>query len=226
MTNQNKIVNLIKESSENKREYKLYNISIWIKDSLPKNIRIENIISSLQERLPRHTLGHVDIIYIGQFDHLKSRQVNSSYMDASIYVTNEQDNEGDIIDDIVHEIAHSLEEKYNYEIYSDDQIRDEFLRKRKRMKRVLSFQGVETETQDFFNTEYSIEFDKYLYKDTGYETLHRLVGRIFNSPYAATSLREYFANGFEAYYLGNRERLLKISPLLFAKIKEIDEIGE
>jgi hypothetical protein len=44
---------------------------------------------------------------------------------------------------------------------------------------------------------------------------------LFYSPYASTSLREYFANGFEAYFLGQREYLPKIGQHLFIKLEEI-----
>ena len=45
---------------------------------------------------------------------------------------------------------------------------------------------------------------------------------MFYSPYGATSLREYFANGFEAYYYHRDVNFLKkISPILFDKVKEL-----
>jgi len=44
---------------------------------------------------------------------------------------------------------------------------------------------------------------------------------LFYSPYAITSLREYWANGFENYLLGDRERLKDLSPILFRKVEEI-----
>jgi hypothetical protein len=47
---------------------------------------------------------------------------------------------------------------------------------------------------------------------------------IFIRPYAAISLREYFATGFEAYYLGNKIHLEKISPMLYDKINELHQL--
>ena len=76
----------------------------------------------------------------------------------------------------------------------------------------------------FYDPEYSAELDLYLYKEIGYENLASLTNGLFNSPYAATSIREYFANGFEEYFLGRREYLPKVSPQLFIKIEKI--IGE
>ena len=45
---------------------------------------------------------------------------------------------------------------------------------------------------------------------------------LFIRPYASVSLREYFATGFEAYYLGKQNSLEKISPMLFDKIDELN----
>jgi len=44
---------------------------------------------------------------------------------------------------------------------------------------------------------------------------------LFIRPYASISLREYFATGFEAYYLGKKNSLEKISPMLYDKINEL-----
>ena len=41
---------------------------------------------------------------------------------------------------------------------------------------------------------------------------------IFIRPYGSVSLREYFATGFEAYYLGDKNLLNKISPHLYEKV--------
>jgi len=44
---------------------------------------------------------------------------------------------------------------------------------------------------------------------------------IFIRPYAATSLREYFAVGFETYYLKNSAEIRDISPVLFNNIHNL-----
>jgi hypothetical protein len=49
---------------------------------------------------------------------------------------------------------------------------------------------------------------------------------IFIRPYASVSIREYFATGFEAYYLGKQEALEKISPMLYDKITELHNHSE
>ncbi len=40
------------------------------------------------------------------------RSFNSVYEDGAIYITNDQDDELDMVDDIVHEAAHAIEVPY------------------------------------------------------------------------------------------------------------------
>jgi len=66
------------------------------------------------------------------------------------------------------------------------------------------------------------DFDMFLYKEVGYPLLSSVVASLFYSPYAATSLREYFANGFESFFM-NKDigRLKNISPTLYKKISKL-----
>jgi len=68
------------------------------------------------------------------------------------------------------------------------------------------------------NPEYDYDFDQHLYKDVGYDYLRGASAELFYSPYAITSLREYWANGFENYLLRSRGKLKEISPALYEKI--------
>ena len=76
----------------------------------------------------------------------------------------------------------------------------------------------------FQNSDYNEEFDEYLYTQIGYPALGAFVNGLFYSPYAATSLREYFARGFEEYYIGDRKYLTKISPMVYNKVKYLDDL--
>ena len=76
----------------------------------------------------------------------------------------------------------------------------------------------------FLNPEYSDEYDIYLYQDIGYPLLANFSLGLFTSPYAITSLREYFASGFEEYFLKDRKYLREISPVLYNKIELISEL--
>ena len=72
-----------------------------------------------------------------------------------------------------------------------------------------------------YKTEFTQEIDDYLYKDVTYDAMWHFVGGLFPSPYAATSIREYFARGFEEYTMGNKKELRAICPVLYAKIKAL-----
>ena len=62
----------------------------------------------------------------------------------------------------------------------------------------------------------------FLYKKVGYDIMRATTADLFHSPYAATSLREYFANGFEAFFLKEELSRLKFSsPKLFMKISKL-----
>ena len=64
----------------------------------------------------------------------------------------------------------------------------------------------------------------FLYEDVGYEKLTFLTMGLFVSPYAITSLREYFARGLEEYYLGDRKYLTNVSPSVYNKIEYLDNL--
>ena len=68
--------------------------------------------------------------------------------------------------------------------------------------------------------EYDPDFDMFLYQKIGYGKLTNVMTGIFVTPYAATSLREYYATGFSEFYLHpeTRDFLQKISPQLYKKI--------
>ena len=164
----------------------------------------------------------VESIFIGDFEEFHERQVNALFKDGAVYVTNAQTDNDDMIDDIVHEIAHSAEDLYGYEIYaSDSKLINEFRQKRISFEKLLKSQGFNTQGYDFEDVEYNLDFDDYLYQEVGYPTLESLCIGLFPNAYSPTSIREYFATGFEMYFLGDRQYLKKISPVLHRKIEEI-----
>ena len=122
-------------------EYFIYGKRISIKDPLPEKMDIKNVISKIEQILPRQFFNNIDILYIGQFKVLLDRQVNALYDSGTIYISNIQDSEKDIIDDIVHEISHSIEEVYGMEIYGDGKIESEFIVKRSTIERILKHNG-------------------------------------------------------------------------------------
>ena len=104
-------------------------------------------------------------------------------------------------------------------MYDDNEIAAEFVGKRKQLRTILKTNGHELkDPMLFIRTEYNPEFDNFLYDDVGYDKLNILSVGLFVSPYGATSLREYFANGFEHFYLHDPTYLEKVSPKLYKKI--------
>lgn len=204
-------------------EYRIGDIVLLVKNPFTGEVDINNIIKILKA-LPLAILKTTNTISVGDFSFLKKRQVDALYYDNMIYITNEQENEMDFCKNLIHELAHGCEEVYYSDIYEDASIKEEFLAKRLKMYEVLKAYGYdELQKEHFLNPEYEENFDLYLYKTIGYDKLRTLVGGFFVSPYAATSLREYFANGFENYFLKSPEEVSKISPALFNKISLFSE---
>ena len=125
------------------------------------------------------------------------------------------------MDDLVHEFAHHMETLFPELIYSDQSLIHEFERKRHELKFELQSEGYWVDEYDFDNLKFDEKFDVFLYKRVGRNMLRMVTTGLFIRPYAAVSLREYFATGFEAYYLGKQDTLEKISPMLYDKINEL-----
>ena len=224
----NNLRDYIKESASRKPEHYFIagNTTVFVKDPLPDNVDISKLLSAVEAKIPNYFLENIDVIYVGQFEILNNREVNALYSDGAVYVTNAQDDVEDMLDDIVHEVAHSLEEVYSAEIYADQDVESEFLGKRIRLQAILKSHDYNIEDYDFKQSDYSTELDDFFYKEVGYPTMTSLTSGLFYSPYAATSLREYFANGFENFYLADRNYLKQISPKLFEKIYLIHQLGD
>jgi hypothetical protein len=114
-------------------------------------------------------------------------------------------------------MSHACEESYYSLIYSDGKIQNEFVGKRKRLFEILKAEEYKVDIEDFLNIEYSKEFDEFLYQEVGYDKLTFFTMGLFVSPYGATSYREYFANGFEHYFLTDPQYVKVVSPAVYEK---------
>lgn len=206
---------------KNKKQthFTVENIEVFIKDEVEnEQVSVKNVVNLVVRKIPKHLLRNVDSIYVGQFSFLNSKNFEAAYENSSIFVTNVQDNELDMVDDIVHEIAHSVEEIYSRYLYSDQRLATEFKRKRRQLHQVLD-KDYDVKRQMFMNLDYDQELDEFLYSTVGYQALTTLSPNIFHSPYASTSLSEYFADGFEAFYMNEDiPKLKRISPELYKKL--------
>lgn len=219
---------VIKNKESKKRRFLWNSVEVIIKDKIiDPNISIHTVLKRIDSKISPKFLVNIDVIYVGNFDFFKERDIQAMYENSCIFVTNNQDNVEDMCDDIVHEIAHSLEEVYGDIIYFDGKLENEFLEKRRQLYSVLKSENFEADLILFSDPSYNKNFDQYLYKQIGYPILNMLGASIFYSPYAATSLREYFANGFEAlYYYGDYNFISKSCPELYSKLQDVMEVTQ
>ena len=216
----------VKRSKRLKDHYMLKGIDIYVKDQLPEGIDIDFVIKYVAKRLPNHVLSNIDLIYVGQFQDLKDRDVNALYQNGAIYITNEQDSEMDMIDDLIHEVAHSNEKQYEQIIYEDGNLEKEFLRKRKIIAELLVDKKYGVPPGFTYSGDYDKNVDDYLYLKVTYDVLWQLIPGIFPSPYAITSVREYWAKGFEEFYMGDKKDIKDLTPVLFSKLMQIHNLEE
>lgn len=216
----------VERFKKQRREFHLSeNINLYIKDPLTREVDVHDVVEKISATIPPHLISEIDSIFVGIFDEFKEMDTNAMFKDGAIYITNDQDDEQDMIDDIVHEIAHSLESPYGYLIYGDSKVQDEFLSKRKKLYEILKEEELNPDYDLFIDPDYSKKLDAYLYQDVGYDRLNFICASysLFTSAYCSTSLREYFANGFEYYFLDDRFYLAEICPHLYEKLEELHD---
>ncbi len=229
--NRRNVTQIIRESNDRglatRREWQIFgDVQVFVKEFPPPSVSIQDIIQELEEKIPRKFVSGLDVIYIGQFEQLEQRQVEAAYENGAIYVSNDQPTEDEFVESIGHEIAHVIEELAPVEIYGDGSVEAEFLGKRRRLWSILRAHGhsAEGDLKHFEELEYSEAFDDYLYKDVGYPILTSLTMGLFISPYGATSLREYFANVFEAFFLNDEKSYVKqISPAVYNILENLSD---
>lgn len=206
-------------AQKNRKEYLLFNrIIVQITHPLPEGINIKSVLSEIEAKFPKHLLEDLESIYIGNYKPLSDRQIDSLYVDGSIMITNNQPSNKEFYGTFIHEFAHCIEEKFKDLIYSDGRLAREFLAKRKMLYNLLK-DDYEIDKKSFMDINFNQNFDNFAYKTVGYENLGIITNGLFLSPYACTSLREYFANGFEHYFLKELGELKEKSPSLLKKIK-------
>jgi len=222
------IKNSHKKALSERKEFTLFGtIGVFIKDPLPQDVSMTDVIMDLEDTIPPHFLYQVETILIGQIKELKDRGVRGAYLDGGIYVTNEQPSDDQLFEDIVHEVAHSVEKMFEYELYADGLVEKEYIGKKIRFLDLLSANGVNVPNRLRYETEYSKMFDEFLFYQIGYEKVAPFTEGLFLTPYASVSVSEYFATAFEHYFVeSNPEYVKKICPTLYNKIIEFEKPGE
>lgn len=213
----------LKEYIQNKKknplgEYVFGNATLYVKEPLPESVDINKVLSFIKNNLPAVFYSNVDMIYIGSFPFLKAKEADALFENGAIYLSSKIQTESDLMKDLIHEIAHSFEESRPEEIYSDGQIEREFLGKRQRLFQIFKARGYKVNQSDFLNPDYDKGFDELLYNTIGYDTLGTMTNGLFISPYAATSLREYFANAFEEFFVNDMKPVQDLTPEVYKKL--------
>jgi hypothetical protein len=214
---------------ENNDFYTPSGIQVFTKEPfMTDDIELDSVISKFESTLPEHIRDDVEMIIVGQFDEFEERGIDAFYKDGALHVSNYQTNNEDLLDDLVHESAHAIEEKYGFNIYGDSRIKEEFLRKRRHLHKLLWGMGYKVPESLFLETEYDEEFDMFLYEQVGYDKLAGVLQGLFINPYAATSLREYFATAFTEFYLhpDSHNFLSKVSPSVYKKLVILHRLNE
>jgi len=216
------IFNYIKQSHDKApKEHSAGHAPVHVLEPLPDHVDISRVLSKVEYLLPDKILNTIDVIYVKHLDDFEERDINAMYKDGAIYVTSLQDNDKDMIDDIIHEYAHAVEDTYGARIYEDEKVEKEFLGKRIRFESILRAAGFDTLKYNFKHLEYSEALDRFFFEEVGYPTLVNYSHGLFLGPYGATSLREYFASGFEEFFMGDRRLLNSISPSIYEKLNDL-----
>jgi len=136
-------------------------LHIFFKDSVFNNtVDVEKVISRVESVVPQHLRTEIEMIIVGDFPEFHENGFNAFFRDGMIHISNDQENNSDMIDDIIHEIAHSIEEPYGYHIYGDNKVKQEFLEKRYALHNILWKNGYKAPKSFFNNTEYDKEFEE------------------------------------------------------------------
>jgi hypothetical protein len=194
------------------------NTPVFVVSDISGDINIPDFCEEADALLPARLFHTIDVIYIGDFPELNGN--NALYRDGAIYISSKEPTNFDMLENLVHELAHALEDSGQWDIF-DAALEREFLTKRHTLYRILSAEGYHINPLRYSDLEYNAEFDKFLAEVVGYPLLVTLTIGLFVSPYGATSVNEYFANGVENYILEDPYRVKQISPVLYKKIENI-----
>jgi hypothetical protein len=221
------ILGYIKERQRSLKEYYLFNsIPMRINDVFVKPIDIHLIIDKIEDMFSMDLFGNLKSVEIGHHPVFDLKGVNAAFLNSRFYITNVQDNEDDFLDDFVHELAHLVERDIGEEFYKDGEIFDEFLSKRGALKRILRSHGHDVEKLNFANLLYSPEFDTYINDQVGKEKIKTIIDGLFLSAYSILAVSEYYATGFENYFLGDRRSLKNTCPKLYKKLEQLEEFED
>jgi len=200
-------------------------VDIDIDSEIPDNVNVAKVLTTFRGSLPKGYFKKLNGIKVLNLEEFDQRNISAKYSadDRILYISAErQDSNADMLDDLLHEMGHHAETLYGDFIYGDGAIKDEFIMKRMQLRFELGSDGYDYAQFDFKDVEYNPELDDYLYKRIGKEKLKMMTAGMFIRPYQSLSIREYFAVGFEQFYLGNHKTLHRDCPVLYKRMSELD----
>lgn len=215
------IIETANAAKNNRKQYEIFGrIYVFVENPLPREVSLQNVLEKIKKSFPKHILKDLETIYIGNFKPLNDRQIDSMYVNGTIMVSNKHESDKALFETLVHEFAHAIEEELRDFIYSDGELAREFLAKRNTLFGMLK-DDYEVQKKDFIDINFSQTFDDFAHKTVGYDNLGVITANLFISPYGCTSLREYFANCFEHFFIEGPEAVAQISPNAAKKIRKI-----
>lgn len=217
------------EQIKNFSEFFILGVPVEVLKSLPDHISLGDVKVFVENRIP-HGFGTLfDAVYIGEFPEMRERQIQAMFKDGAMFLSSHSGDEEikfeRIAKDIIHELGHAVVkfDDLQPDLFFDNQLVKEFLAKRQTLADSLHFEGFEV-PDEIHDPEFSSEFDNYLFKQVGYDTLEPFTIGLFTSPYSATSIEEYFANGFEEYYSGDIGYLKETCKVLYSKLNSLNKV--
>lgn len=204
--------------------YNLHGVPVEVTAEI--NFDIFKVIERVKSILPEKTFKNLKSIKIKNMKpDSQELPFNAYYINRHLFIHNKQDNIIDAVDDIVHEMSHHIEKKYEEEIYGDGLLAREFLNKRKMLYDLLSARGLRPPPDLLTIIRYDKKIDDYLYNEVGHK-LYNFLSGLFLNEYSVTSLREYYAVGFEKYLIDYKghTKMKKNNPVLYKKIVDLIKV--
>ena len=84
------MIDYIKESNkkaQERNEYMLFNVPVYVINKFPSNIKINNILDSVKDIINKNYLNDLEAIYIGDFKDLNRRDIQSMLKDGAIWIS-------------------------------------------------------------------------------------------------------------------------------------------
>ena len=153
------MIKYIKEShrkSQDRKEYMLFDVPVYVINKFPSNIDINDILSNLKKSINKNYINGLEAIYIGDFEDLNRRNIQSMFKDGAFWISSNNIKnfitEPIVVENIIHEIAHLLEENFPNLIYGDGRLEKEYNSKKERLYQILK-------NENYNKVNYPLFFD-------------------------------------------------------------------